>query len=144
MKFRLASVLSLREAQLSESSEQVARIETRVLSIEVSRGEVESEREQTQEGVASAESILAADLHVAAVYLTALERESDQLRAEALVVRQTLDSARSDLVERHRAVTVLRRLRERLSSAAVLEATRGEQRALDEVAGVQAYRRKQA
>ncbi len=145
MTFRLASILSLREAELSESSHEVASFESQVRAIDNSRTEVELGRQATRHKVSAASKpVVAADLHLATDYLKALDREDERLRREAELVQQSLATARTVLVGRHQAVSVLQRLRDRLAEAEALELARSQQRALDEVSAVRAHRRKLA
>ena len=142
--FRLASVLSFRESQLTEAVQEMSRIETRMQSLENDLVTVTRERDDTMGHAVPAHDTRAADLRLAIQYLAVLEERELGLRREALKLATELTRARTAVKERHQAVDVLNRLQGRQAEAERVDASRREQRALDEVAGRQAELRRLA
>jgi|SRR6185437_3585679 len=142
--FRLASVLSYRESQLTEAVHEMSRIETRMQSLENALVTVTRERDDTMDQAIPARDTRAADLRLAIQYLAVLEQRELGLRREAVKLAGELARARTTVRERHQAVDVLNRLHGRQAEADRVDASRREQRALDEVAGRQAELRRQA
>jgi flagellar export protein FliJ len=138
--FRLASVLSLRDSQLTEAGSAVAQIESEIQLLESASYQVDASRRAVQQGFVQERSVSSAELRQAAEYLEVLEHEYTRLREQVELARRRVLDARSMLVERHQAVSVLKKLRDRLDEAATLDDQHSEQRALDEVAGAQSYR----
>lgn len=140
--FRLASVLAYREALLDEAAQEVARIEGQLHDLEGGLAQVRERRGATLAGPFAASALSGSQLHQAVEYLDSLDRLERQLQAEIQQAERRLEAARATLLERHRAVSALKRLQEQQETSARLEAARSEQRTLDEIAGLQAERRR--
>lgn len=140
--FRLASVLSYRESRLTEAVQEMSRIETRMQSLESDLVSVTRERDDAFGHAVPAHDTRAADLRLAIQYLAVLEQRELGLRREAIQLAGELARARTTVRERHQEVDVLNRLHGRQAEAERVDASRREQRALDEVAGRQAERRR--
>jgi flagellar export protein FliJ len=141
-EFRLASVLALREAQVDEAAIVVARIEVEVTHVEASRKRVAEQQQSTLSSMAPPRATVAADFHQAVEYLEHLGRRDQSLIADETTLRQKLDQARTTLRDRHQAATVLDKLRQRHEALLREDQQREERRTIDEVAGLQAERRR--
>jgi flagellar export protein FliJ len=133
--FRLASVLSLREARLVAAMQELARTESLVRAQEATLERLRAEVQETLQRTTPAAGA-AADLQLASDYLAALERQELALIHQLDQLRARLERTRTVVRERHQAVDVLKRLRGRQ------EESRAEQRATDEIAGLQAEARR--
>ena len=131
--FRLSTVLDFREAQLSMAVQDLTRAETAVQSVEYSLIQLEQEQSSLLGQSTSWRERPAADLGLIAQYLNVLEQRQQSLGAELITLREQTARARAIVVERHRAVDILNRLKERQLSIARQEKSRQEQRAIDEV-----------
>ena len=140
--FRLASVLALRESQLTEALQKVSQIETEANLLEYRLKAISRERNATFARITPSGELDAADLWLASQYLDVLEQQALSIRGQVGLVQGQLAQARTVVLERHQAVDVLMRLRERLEAAARQDELRVEQRHLDEVAAVRAERRR--
>lgn len=141
--FRLASILTYRESQLKEALQEMVRVEARIKSIEKALTHALRERDSTLQATVPVSGTRAADLRIATQYLFVLEQRENLLRRESQQLQTLLVRVRAAVKERHQAVDVLTRLRERQMAAARLDASRSEQRRMDEVASVQAELRRQ-
>jgi len=139
--FRLASVLSLREARLVAAMQELARTESLVRAQEATLERLRAEVQETLQRTTPAAGA-AADLQLASDYLAALERQELALIHQLDQLRARLERTRTVVRERHQAVDVLKRLRGRQLAAARQEESRAEQRATDEIAGLQAEARR--
>lgn len=140
--FRLASVLAIRESQLTEALQKMSQIETEANQLEHRLKAIARERDATFARTAPSGELDAADLWLASRYLEVLEREALVIQQQVGQVQGQLARARTVVAERHQAVDVLTRLRERLEAAARQDERRVEQRQLDEVAAQRAERRR--
>lgn len=140
--FRLVSVLSLREARLAEAMQQLGRLEGLVRAHEAELAQVQAEVQLTLQRTVPSASAPAADLQLAAGYLATLEQRELTLVHQLDQLRARLEQARVMVVERHREVDIVKRLRSRQLAAARQEESRAEQRATDEIAGMQADTRR--
>ncbi|HUX86302.1 MAG TPA: flagellar export protein FliJ [Chloroflexota bacterium] len=131
--FRLASVLDFREAQLSMAVQDLARAETAVQSIENTLHELEQDQYSVLGQSTSWKERPAADLRLIADYLDVLQQHQQSLEAALVTLREHMAQARAVVVERHRGVDILNRLKERQMSIVRQEEARQEQRAIDEV-----------
>lgn len=135
--FRLASLLNLREAQLTEAMQEMARIEAQVLTLQSALEQVGNERDATLHRSVPVNATRAADLGLATQYLAWLEQRELRLRHELDQIQAALARARVTVMERHQAAEVLRRLRERHNVAVREDEGRRERRAVDELATLQ-------
>ena len=131
--FRLATVLDFREAQLSMAVQNLARAETAVQSVERSLTQLEQDQFSLLAQSMSWQERPAADFRLTTLYLDVLERRQQSLGAELVTLREQLARARDSVIERHRAVDILHRLKERHMNVVRQEEARQEQRAIDEV-----------
>ncbi len=138
--FRLASVLALRESQLTEALQKMSQIETEANELEYRLTAISRERDATLAQTMPLGKLDAADLRLASQYLDVLEQRALLIKRQAGLIRGQLARARTVVVERHQAVDILTRLRQRLEAAARQDERRVEQRHLDEVAALRAER----
>jgi flagellar export protein FliJ len=139
--FRLASVLSLREARLVAAMQELARTESLVRAQEATLERLRAEVQETLQRTTPAAGA-AADLQLASDYLAALERQELALIHQLDQLRARLERTRTVVRERHRGGPVHRRRRAPLGAAPRQEESRAEQRATDEIAGLQAEARR--
>lgn len=140
--FRLASVLSLREAQRDTAARETARLEAHLRGLAESHARITREREVISARALVIGETTAANLHLAAEYLGVLDREEKQIRRDVERAGEMLSHSRSTLIEYHGAVGALERLRDRQAAEARREETRQERVTLDEVAGLRAERKR--
>lgn len=141
--FRLASVLAYREAQLDASVQEAGKLETQLRALEDCGAELARARQAALNRTEAGER-RAAEFRLVADYLDGLEGQSTRIGREIVRVGAELGRAKTRLIARHQAVSALRRLRERHGAAAREAAERREQSALDELASLQAERRRRA
>jgi flagellar export protein FliJ len=143
--FRLASVLALRESQLTEALQKVSRYETEAHHLEDRLEAISRERDATFARTTTSGELDAADLRLASQYLDALDHQALAIQHQVGLVKGQLAEARTLVIERHQAVDILTRLKERIEATVQQDERRVEQRHLDEVAAQRAEqgRRKQ-
>src|SRR5579883_734560 len=120
--FRLASVLTYRESQLSEAVQEMSSLETRLHALEADLVSVTRERDDTLGQAVPVRDTRVADLRLAIEYLTVLEQRELGLRREAIALVRELVRARATVKERHQAVDVLNRLHGRQVEAERIDA----------------------
>ncbi len=137
--FRLATVLAYRESLLALAVQGLARVEVAAHTVAQALTQLVQEQRALLGASTSEQERTAADLWLLVDYLNLLEQREHSLRTELAQLQEQLARARELVLERHRAVDVLNRLKERQLILARQELARQEQRLIDEMTGTRAF-----